>query len=480
MKKTLIILCLSLCFLACDCGQGSTSHESNTGELVTDSIGEAEINDRIPPANETTKESFLEQVEEESAFFYIQQIYKPDYVGEEWEPCVDDKLFYRDIPVEIALSDGRTMTLIYDEDKWLTDITIDEQPVYHFDWEYDVYTGKTHLKGLTHNGISLTYQDSWITKNPWRGETIYQPESFQIAGSDRMYLYHLTAGVDFLMDGIYADGKEIAHIGYEKNIPVMTFTEEGNILGEEVKGALLSNCRFMDGAVYIQELQAYYAPDRYFVDAKSGNHLCIQEDFEEECYIPREFDKVEEKEDEVWTVETIDSFGPVPYIRRPILLSRKLSDGRMLELLYGGDFYNRLLIQKKIDGRSVSTYRWKKNNYGAGIRVSEILTDGVKVDYLYSLKTQYKYLLYTYYGFRYNNRIFQCYYYSKDGMEHTGEEYLSIYCGNEEIVCYDSKKNVLRGKPLPVTVDVLFESVNAEPDYMYIEELGEYHKVTGL
>ncbi len=469
MKRTLLFFCLCT-LIASGCGNQNNDYINPTVEFSENSV---EDSSAVMFENTEEKQTVIYEdktecfTEEERSFFHANFLYQPDYTIEEWQPCFGEQLFYRDLPIEIRLSDGRRMKLAYDQNKWLTDIMIDEESVYHFDWEYDVYTGKVHLKGMMHDGIEIIFEDRWVTKNSWRGESVYQPYNFKEVENDKIFSFHLSPGEDFLIDGIYVGLRKLIQIEYENNIPVMTYTSEWDKLTDSQKEMIQANCRLMDGVVYIRELEAYYAPDRFLIDAKSGSILGSSEEFEEASYIPMEFEHVEEKGDEVWTAKDAS------HIYQPILLFKKLSDGRVLELLYGGDDYSsRLLIQKRIDGETVSTYRWKRNQYGAGKRVSAIITNGVKVDYLYAQYKQNPYLLYAYYGFCYNNRVYQCYYHTREASATTGDPYLSIYCGNEEIVCYDMLKNVLRGTTLPVDVDILFEAAGEETGFMYVEELG--------
>lgn len=405
--------------------------------------------------------------------------YNPDYICVEWKSCVGEGVLYRDLPTKIELADGTMMSLIYDESFCLREISIDEQLVYSFEWESDPYYGVYHLRRAFHNGITLDYADILITRNSWQEEIFYQPYTFSCVASGEEFLFHLTAGMENFIDGIFLGNERIAKIEYEDNLPVVSFMEDGLKLSDKEKTVLVSNCRFIDGVVYIEELQAYYSPNRYFVDAKSGSALGSLEEFAEECYSPVVLVGKLEKEDGIWANQSFAS-------TEPFLLSKKLSDGRELELVYGqvptGEY---ILIQKNIDGECVTTYRWKNNQYGAGFRIYETVTNGNKVEYIYSQRASGKYMLYDLYGFRYGNKTYRHYYWDgQDNIDQNEEDgpFLSIFYQNEEIVCYDAKKNVLRGAPFPGDVDILFGNTekNMKNGYIYIDEARDFYRACGL
>lgn len=448
MKKSWFVVMVFICTLLCGCGDLHEKQNMETsGDGGTEYLAENSKDDSI--------EDSVSREENDSEWWesYYNDWHSPhnpyDYNINQMESYSGNQMFDRSLPKKIILEDNREMFFVYDDNACLTDISMGEEVLYHFEWQLDAFTGRRTIKTMKYKGFDIQFRDKWVTLDALRGETKYIPSFYQIDDSNRLYYYHLSPGSDYRIDGIHSEGKELLQISYEENCPIVKLTEDGMKLEDEEKQKLLANCRFLDGAIYIQELGAYYYPDRFLVDAKSGKVVGdILKDYDEDCYQP-----VEEKQrivegDLTWNADTVTT---------SVLLGKALPDGRKLEFLYGYNPWNinhRILIQKNVDGQCVSQYKWIYNDAGRD-RIDQIITNGVTVTYLYDVVYGYNSLRYSNYGFRYQDKVYQCYYYANEGMSYSGDAYMSIYCDGEEIVCYDKYGKVMRGTPLPEEIDPL-------------------------
>lgn len=345
---------------------------------------------------------------------------------------IDDEYIDRSLPAIAVLENGSVITFNYDDMYRLCSLEKDGEEYAVFSWKYDTQSGKSILREYCIDDLQYEYTDLVVAENSLYGkyENIARYAYVTKAADDSFDItYDYETGEEGRIAWIIEEGKQIAKIEYIKNTPFKYWNNNGEwILMEDIDETELeekerelfisvrSDCRYLDGVIYIPDLMIYYYPDRGFVDVngsrilKSNYGIISGEGAAKKSY---------------------HSYGDMQLSKtlygKYRLVEGKLKNGDTIELEYiENPSKDNFVSAKKVNGVVTTRYIWQADNEMGHYLIKKIVDKDVEVEYLYGeyvLGNSYKYNIVPY-GFIYDGEV---YVYGDDGMGiyHNGVKILS-------------------------------------------------------
>lgn len=442
-KISLLVILFSLFLTGCTQVSHNNLDESQTTEkqaeisqedisalstVVTDSYAETESSTDIEL--ETDIENVIQEETEASAAEYETiDVYQGRWeslecrwYGDETEFAGNKYTYYSIIsaddaaalPRTVELSDGRIMEFFYDEWYRLAARKIDGEPVAEYEWTYDYATGENYLELEESYGHYVAYYYDYFVTDALMGKGKRQLRRVEYYADASHYSKSYGVVYDENDECIIGLG-DLYKVEYEDNKPVIYKADNNgdnswsNISAEEYLGSL-----FINGAVYIPELEMYYYPDRGFIDAKT-----------KQVFNPASFNYAGMQDTE--EIKNIDGC--------------EIGCGS----IQGSPGCERPFYVKK-DGEIIAEYYWIDYIRANETALDRAVINGIETRYVYKVINTTVSDVIELHGFNYNGEL-----YTYD-FESEEDEAIDIYKADEYIATYDRMGNYISGTEFPKEV----------------------------